>query len=68
MILSRSRERFAWCDDPSCRWTLTHVTPVNGGEDPVLAEAHLHHAATGHPVTVQKVTTIRYLPDNDKDE
>lgn len=64
MKLIRHRERHAWCENPKCPWTMTYDKPVTKGEDPIFSESHLHHAQTGHPVTVQKVTTIRYLPED----
>lgn len=60
--LIRKRERHAWCENRNCGWNQSSDRPVKG-EDPIFAAAHLHFAQTNHPVTVQKVTTIRYLPE-----
>lgn len=43
---------------------MTYDRPVTQKEDPIFANAHMHHAQTGHPVTVQRVTTVRYLPED----
>lgn len=62
MKLIRRRERHAWCENRKCQWNISNDKPVKG-QDPVFAAAHLHHAQTGHDVTVQKVTTLRYISE-----
>lgn len=61
MKLTRTRERHAWCDE--CTWNTSDYSVVTGGDDPVLAAAHLHCAETGHEVIAQRVTFIRYKRD-----